>query len=126
VGDLAIRSYLRTDGVDGMSSLTRWIAVHWDGIVWASVLLGFAYLAGFVWWRKHTREMLDSVGGRSAHATDHWTVAAFYIGLAMSFTIRFANRPTSYENNDAPTWLAWDALQTGVRLIALAFLLVAV
>lgn len=82
VTDLAIRSYLRSDGVDGMSSLVAWVVRNHDVLSGLLVLLGFAYIAGFFWWRRHTMAMLDSVGVSDPESAWHWTVGGWYFALS--------------------------------------------
>ncbi|MFF5288114.1 hypothetical protein [Paractinoplanes globisporus] len=145
VSDLAVRSFLLTDGVNGLSPLVGWILDNGDAISVLYLLLGFGYLAGFVLWRRRTKEMLDSVGEENPHTLWHWSVTAWYFTLAASIMIRFANNPDSPDDSasytsvsnvsasvlDTPeerlaSWLAWDAAQIGARLVALTFLLIAV
>ncbi|MFI5895918.1 hypothetical protein ACIA5D_38050 [Actinoplanes sp. NPDC051513] len=136
-GDLAVRSYLLTDGVDGLSSLVVWILDNSEAISALFLLLGFAYLAGYILWRRRTLAMLDSVGASDADVVWHWTVAAWYFALAVSFVLRVGRNssapdPAAYTSapdsalDTATSWLAWDAAQIGARLIGLTFLLIAV
>jgi len=124
--DLAIRSYVRNNGMDGMSSLVAWVVQNYDVLGGLLTLLGIGYIVGFIWWRRHTTAMLDTVGVSDRESVWHWTVGGWYFALAGSFMIRFANSPTVTEDDDLPTWLAWDAAGTGARLVGLSFLLIAV
>jgi hypothetical protein len=126
VSDLAIRSYLLTDGMNGLSSLVLSIIDNRAVISGLFLLLGFGYLLGFVFWRRHTTAMLASVGDSDQHAVWHWTVTTFYFALTASFLIRYANTSDPSGNDGLVAWLAWDAAQTAVRLIGLTFLLIAV
>jgi hypothetical protein len=126
VTDLAIRSYVLNDGVGGMSSLVAWVVQNYEVLSALLMLLGFAYIAGFIWWRRHTTAMLDSVGVSDKESVWHWTVGGWYSALAASFMIRFAANQTVTDDHDLPSWLAWDAAGTGARLVGLSFLLIAV
>lgn len=126
VTDLAIRSYVLSGGVDEMTSLVAWVVQNYDVLSGLLLLLGFAYLVGFVWWRRHTTAMLDSVGVSDREPVWHWTIGGWYFALATSFMIRFANNPTVTEDDDLPSRLVWDAAGTGARLVGLSFLLIAV
>jgi hypothetical protein len=145
VSDLAVRSYLITDGVNGLSPLVGWILDNGEVISGLYLVLGFGYLVGYFLWRRRTVAMLDSIGQSDPGVVWHWTVAGWYFALAASFMIRFANNPagpdpastfssTTYAGSVVDTageqrlaaWLAWDAAQIGVRLIGLTFLLLAV
>jgi len=144
VNDLAVRSYLLTDGVNELSPLVGWILDNGEVISGLYLVLGLAYVAGYVLWRRRTVAMMDSIGESDRHVVWHWSVGAWYVALAASFMVRFANDPagpgsagtpgaTSVSSSvadvrvdDLATWLAWDAVQIGVRLIGLTFLLIAV
>ena len=126
VSDLAIRSYVLSGGVNGLSPLVRWIVDNWDSISGLFLLLGLGYLVGFAWWRRRTRDMLHSVGDQAGRPVEHWTVMAWYLALAVSFMIRVFDDPTGGKESDLAIWLLWDAAQNSVRVIGLAFLLIAV
>jgi hypothetical protein len=126
VTDLALRSYLLNNGADGMSSLVTWVGGNYEVLSGLLSLLGFAYIIGFVFWRRRTKAMLQSVGVPGKEPVWHWTVAAWYFALAASFMIRLANNPAVAEEDDLPPWLAWDAAATGARLLGLGALVVAV
>lgn len=125
VTDLAVRSYLLDEGANGVSSLVVWVVHNGEALSLLFLLVGFAYLAGFSFWRRRTRAMLDSVGDTDPHGIWHWTVGGFYIGLAASIAIRFGLRQSG-ETYAPETMLIWDATQIAAKLIGLTFLLIAV
>ena len=124
--DLAIGSSVGSDGMDRMSPLVAWVVQHYEALSGLLTLLGFAYIVGFIWWRRHTTAMLDSVGVSDRNSVWHWTVGGWYVALAVSFMIRFAGNPTPAEDGDLHSLLLWDAAGTGARLVGLSFLLLAV
>jgi hypothetical protein len=126
VTDLALRSYLLNNGADGMSPLVTWVGGNYEVLSGLLSLLGFAYIIGFIFWRRRTKAMLQSVGVPGTEPVWHWTVAAWYFALGASFMIRLANNPAVADEDDLPPWLVWDAAATGARLVGLGALLIAV
>lgn len=107
----------------GMSPLVGWVVRNWDAITLLSLLVGIGYVAVFAWWRHRTKELLRRVGDPDGNAAVHWMVQAWYLALGGSFALGLAGSDTTYGDDD---WLLFAAVQTGLRLVGLTLLLLAV
>ena len=126
VSDLVVRSFLLSDGESGMSPLVRTVVEHGGSIELLFFVLVVAYAFGFSVWRRVTRGMLRAAGDRADAVTTHWTVVAWYLALGAALMIRWQNTGSGDTPDELANVLTWDAVQTSVRLIGLALLLIGV
>jgi hypothetical protein len=115
-------AFLRDDGTTALSTLVVWIIEHADGIDVLYFVLVVAYLGAFHWWWHQTRTMLGRVGDITGAATVHWAVVVWGALLSASF---FMSRgiPTFGETPDElSTMFGWFAVQTALRMLAMAAL----
>jgi hypothetical protein len=125
--DLVVRSYLLTNGESGMSPLVSTVVDNADGISLLSLLLVFAYLGGFIWWQRRTRALLRTVGDADGTAARHWMVHAWNLAIFTALAVRLGNPSTAPNSTDElASGLGWDAVNMGVRLTGLVFLLLGV
>ncbi|GIE85618.1 hypothetical protein [Actinoplanes regularis] len=89
-------------------------------------VLTLAYIGGYFWWRRRTRDMLAPISGGAGDPTVHWAVQAWQLAIVTSFVVRFGNTSSDSTRDGIATRLVWDAIQAGVRLAGLALLLVGV
>jgi hypothetical protein len=122
VRDLALRDYVLTGGVDGLSPLVAGLVRHGDAFGLLFFVVLFAYLFGFGMWRRETQRMLETIGDTRTPVTVHWTVVAWNLAIGLAVMIRL----TSEHSGDAATDLTVDAVQNGVRLVGIGCLLIGV
>jgi hypothetical protein len=122
VRDLALRDYVLSGGVSGLSPLVAGLVRHGDALGGLLFLVLLAYTGGLLLWRRQTQQMLETVGDTRPPVTVHWMVSAWGLSVTLALTIRL----TAGRSGDASTDLTVDAVQNGVRLIGLAFLLIGV
>lgn len=65
VRDLALRDYLLTGGVDGLSPLVAGLVRHGDAFDLLFFVVLLAYIFGFGLWRRETQRMLETIGDTS-------------------------------------------------------------
>ncbi|BFU43261.1 hypothetical protein [Krasilnikovia sp. MM14-A1004] len=123
VTDLAVWAYVASDGASGMSPMVRGIVLNADAFDLLYLLLAFGYVAGFVWWRQRTRDMLRRLGDAADAATRHWAVGAWQGLLGMGLMIGFA---ISVSDAAPATTLGYTSLRVGLRVVAMAVLLIGV
>ncbi|WP_030436847.1 hypothetical protein [Actinoplanes subtropicus] len=127
--DVAVRSYLANDGVDGLSPLVGWVLDNGDVISALYLVLGFGYVFGFIYWRRRTVAMLTTVGDSDPHVVWHWSVTGWYGALMLSTWLLFTRTVDSshlYDRDDLMNWLGWDIARLAIRLVGLTCLLIAV
>jgi hypothetical protein len=122
VRDLALRDYVLTGGVDGLSPLVAGLVRHGDTFDALFFVVLLAYVAGFALWRRETQQMLDNIGDSRTPVTVHWTITAWNLAVGLAFMIRF----TAERSGDPAADLTVDAVQNGVRMAGLACLLIGV
>jgi len=122
VRDLALRDYVLTGGVDGLSPLAAGLVRHGDAFDLLFFVVLLAYIAGFALWRRETQRMLERIGDTRTPVTVHWTVTAWNLAIGLAFMIRL----TAEHSGDAAEDLTIDAVQNGVRLVGVGCLLIGV
>ena len=122
VRDLALRDYVLTAGVDGLSPLVAGLVRHGDAFDLLLFVVLLAYIAGFALWRRETQRMLERIGDTRTPVTVHWTVVAWNLAIFLAFAIRL----TAEHSGDAAADLTVDAIQNGVRLVGIGCLLIGI
>lgn len=122
VQDLALRDYMLTGGVNGLSPMVASLVLHHDAFDLLFFLVLFGYVIGFALWRRQTRQVLDRIGDTGTPVTVHWTISAWNLAIGLAFMIRL----TAEDSADLAENLTVDAVQNGVRLVGIACLLIGV
>jgi hypothetical protein len=124
--DLGVRYDVDSSGTAGRSPMVEAIARHSSSLGSLYLVLAFALIWGWRIWSVRTRTVLRAYGDPAGAAAQHWALVAAIVIMLPSIAIWLegpSGGPTADEISSA---LLWDAIEIGIRTVALAFLLLAV
>lgn len=127
VGDLALRQAFQSGGVDDVSPVLISMIEHSDALSAVNLMLLFAYLAGFIIWRRRSRDMLGRFVADSETPLRHWSIPAWNAAIGASALISLKALGSAPSNLDeAVSALGIDALRWGVRIVGVVVLMVGI